>query len=170
MFIGVNSKCAHQVRPPVRPFMGVSARVALLGSAVRPGAMLPGQLCSSLELPESEVEPALNPEVGRAAAGKDSTDSVISETGGAAEHEGVAGLECDLSNRILALQPPEQKFRSIAQRKRDDRETFGERFCGLVLVLMESESTASDVVVDQYDVGANLHADRAGDAAGEVTQ
>src|SRR5437762_14125205 len=67
-------------------------------------------------LPERQIQPALEPETARRAAGHDATDAVVTQPCGSAEDEGVAGLEQDRLQRIAGAKAAEQKPRRAADR------------------------------------------------------
>src|SRR5258705_13001766 len=73
-------------------------------------------------LPECQVEPSVEPELGRRRSGNDPRHAVIPQPRGAAEHERVTRFEQQRLDRIAPLQRPEQEPGGIAHRDRHDWE------------------------------------------------
>src|SRR6266850_6892746 len=97
-------------------------------------------------LPERQVEPPLETELGRRRSGNDPRHAVIPQPRGAAEHKGVARFEQQRLDRIAPLQPPEQEPGGIAQRDRHDGEPGVDRRTTFVLVLVQSHPAFGVVV------------------------
>src|SRR5206468_10846143 len=103
-------------------------------------------------LPECQIEPPIQLELGRCAVRDDARHAVIPQTRRSAEDERITGFERTGFDRILPPYAAEQEPRSVAQRHRYDGRAGLERSNALVLVLMQAHPAFGIVVIQDTEI------------------